>query len=80
MKLLTIENIDELFPMSRQSVNLQTKDAATFIGVHQNTLRYWTSLALGPKYIKINNGRKAKVLYPKNELISWLEENTATTV
>jgi len=80
MKLVTIDYINDAFPKSAKSFNLKIKEAAIIIGVHENTLRSWSGKAIGPEYIKVNNGRKSRVLYPKECLINWIEENTVKTM
>jgi hypothetical protein len=81
MQLVTIDYINDLFPKSRKSLCLNMRDAATVIGVHENTLRSWAKeKAIGPEYIKVNNGPKARVLYPKLSLLNWLEDSKVKTI
>lgn len=48
-----------------------TKDIAENCGINENTLAYWRSMGIGPKFVKI--GRT--VMYPKEQMISYFRQH-----
>ena len=44
------------------------KDIADNAGVNENTLAYWRSTGIGPRFVKV--GRR--VLYPREEFIDYM--------
>ena len=48
--------------------NLNTKDAADYIGFSSGTLEIWRQKAKGPKFHKVSG----KVFYKKNDLDKWI--------
>lgn len=50
--------------------------ASSFLGVAENTLRYWRQVGQGPQSFKL--GRR--ICYRRDELERWLTEQEAATV
>lgn len=81
MELVTAEYIDILIPSAKGSICLNVRQAALVIGVHQNTLRKWAKENVsGPEYIKIDNGKRGRVLYPKKAIALWMNSKLVKTL
>ncbi|GJM03883.1 MAG: hypothetical protein DHS20C08_23840 [Rhodomicrobium sp.] len=50
-----------------------TKDAAHLLQLSHRTLERMRVEGGGPPFIKAGNGKRARVLYLKSDLISWLK-------
>lgn len=61
---------DKLKPIS---VN-QTQ-AAALLGVTQECLSKWRGKGIGPEYIRTSTKRNARVLYPYDDLVKWVDEH-----
>lgn len=48
-----------------------TKDIADNCGIKENTLAYWRSMGIGPKFVKV--GRT--VMYPKEPMLDYFREH-----
>lgn len=53
---------------------LTPKELADLLGLSPITLAVWRSRRVGPPYIKLGDGKSAKVLYPADKLEAWLEK------
>jgi Helix-turn-helix domain len=58
---------------------LSAKDAATFLGLAQNTLAVWrcTKQRVIP-FFKQGSGPRARIFYKKGDLIAWREAQRQT--
>lgn len=81
MSILTqiIEEINKINPKFKQLIALNQKQAADCIGVSSSTLESWRREGLGPSYIKINRGKRGRILYPKVTIAEWLVNNAIKT-
>lgn len=52
---------------------MSSSDAAAYMGVAPGTLSNWRLAGRGPRYVRIGDGPKAKVLYRVVDLDEWLE-------
>ena len=50
---------------------LETRDAAPLVGVSVGTLENWRTQGVGPKFLKISNGRQGKVVYDPDDIAIW---------
>jgi hypothetical protein len=52
---------------------MDTQEAAAFIGISPRTLEGKRLDGSGPKYIKLGNSKRSKVLYRRHDVEAWLE-------
>ncbi|MDD3856000.1 helix-turn-helix domain-containing protein [Sulfurimonas sp.] len=74
----TLEEINNLNPKFKQLLALNQKQTADAIGVSSSTLETWRKEGIGPEYKKQNNGKRARVLYPKTAIAEWLADTVKT--
>lgn len=67
-------------PMFKKLICLNQKQAAEAIGVSSTTLILWRKDGFGPQYIKVERGKRGRVLYPKTEIAEWLSRSTIKTM
>lgn len=65
-------------PVFKQLIILNQKQAAAILGVSSTTLINLRRDGLGPSYIKIERGKRGRVLYPKIEIAEWLSRTIKT--
>lgn len=51
---------------------MDTKQAADYLGLTENTLRNWRYQKKGPPFMKLGNGKKASIRYTPSDLDAWL--------
>lgn len=56
---------------------LSTKEAADYLGLNENTLRYWRHVGDGPKSFRLG---KKLVHYLQDDLDQWLNDQYESTV
>lgn len=59
----------------RPSEYLNCSQAGEYLQMSPRTLERWRIYGTGPVYIKVGKGIRAKVLYRKADIDSWLETN-----
>ena len=74
-----IEEINKIDEKFKKLIALNQRQAANAIGVSSSTLESWRKEAIGPSYIKMNNGKRGRVLYPKTALAEWLVSHSVKT-
>lgn len=74
----TLEEINNLNPKFKQLLALSQSQTAAAIGVSCSTLESWRREGIGPSYKKQNNGKRARVLYPKQAIAVWLADTVKT--
>lgn len=74
-----IEEINKINPKFKQLIALNQKQAADCIGVSSSTLESWRRDGLGPSYIKMNRGKRGRILYSKVAIAEWLANNAVKT-
>jgi hypothetical protein len=62
----------------RDDVLLSTADAARLVGMAPKTLREWRSKRTGPQPLRLGTGPKARVVYRRSVLESWVHANLQT--
>lgn len=65
-------------PMFKHLICLNQTQTAQVIGVSSTTLINLRRDGLGPSYVKINRGKRGRVLYPKTEIAEWLSRTIKT--
>lgn len=65
-------------PMFKKLICLNQKQASEVIGVSSTTLINLRRDGLGPSFIKIERGKRGRVLYPKIEIAEWLSRTIKT--
>jgi hypothetical protein len=56
--------------------HLSRREAAAVLRLAASTLRAWASKRRGPGFIKLGEGRSARVLYPAEEITKFLSDPT----
>jgi DNA-binding XRE family transcriptional regulator len=67
-----INQINEMGHANKMTLN--EANTAKIIGVSSSTLANWRKENLGPSFIKMNTGKKGKILYPKQSIAEWLSQ------
>lgn len=76
---MTLKELNMLLPEDKQKTAcLNECFSAQVVGVSPSSLATYRKNGLGPEYIKIDNGRKGRVLYPKTALVDWLNKTIKT--
>jgi len=75
MTILDIETIDPIF---KKRVCLNSKQTAQILGVSCSSLENWRSAGLGPSFVKVNSGKKGRVLYDKSAICEWVNQTIKT--
>lgn len=57
---------------------LTTRKAAEYLGLKSQTLRKWRTLGGGPRYIRLGDGPRGRVVYRATDLMEWLDSRTYT--
>ncbi len=74
-----IEEINKINSKFKSLIALNQKQTAETIGVSSSTLESWRREGLGPSYIKVNTGKRGRVLYPKTSIAEWLANHAIKT-
>ncbi|MDQ1267724.1 MAG: hypothetical protein QG567_1495 [Campylobacterota bacterium] len=74
-----IEEINKIDEKFKKLIALNQRQAADTIGVSSSTMESWRREGLGPSYIKMNNGKRGRVLYPKTAIAEWLVNRSVIT-
>lgn len=59
---------------------LSSKEASQYVGLSYSTLKRWREHGIGPRYLKIGEGKNTKVLYPIVELDKFIQNNLQATM
>lgn len=73
-----IEEINKIDPKFKRLLALNQKQTADSIGVSSSTLESWRKEGIGPAYKKVNNGKRGRVLYPKQAIAEFLSSTVKT--
>jgi hypothetical protein len=52
-------------------------EAAAYLRLEPDTLRFQRSVGTGPPFYKLGKGRNAPVRYLASELIGWMKQNSS---
>ncbi len=55
---------------------LSSPEAARYLGIQQQTLRKWRLLGKGPRYVRLGDSPRSRVMYRLSELEAWVDERT----
>lgn len=58
---------------------LTPKEAAVYLRNSPHTLQEWRGKKIGPRYYKLGTGKKAPVLYHRQDLDAWLARHIVQT-
>ncbi|AXH12006.1 DNA-binding protein [Halarcobacter bivalviorum] len=76
---MTLKDLNILLPENKQnSACLNESFSAQVLGISASSLATYRKNGLGPEFIKIDNGKKGRVIYPKTALVEWLNKTTKT--
>lgn len=75
---MKISDIDAIDPIFSKIVCLNQKQTAQILGVSCGSLENWRSAGLGPSYIKINSGKRGRILYAKSAICDWVNQSIKT--
>lgn len=75
---MTLDELNQIRPEYKGLIVLNQRQTAEIIGVSSSTLDNWRKVGLGPEYKKIENGKNARVLYPKTALVKWINNTVKT--
>jgi transposase-like protein len=64
--------MDEITSMGYKELMLSESQVAGIIGVSASTLANWRRKGIGVEYKKLNNGKRARVMYPKKSVADWV--------
>jgi len=82
MNLGNIQNgqgkMEDFIVQKYGKIALNQKEAAEVVGVAPSTLDRWRSEGAGPKYKKINVGKRGRVIYPATALAEFLSDTVQT--
>lgn len=65
-------------PAFKKLICLNQKQTAEAIGVSSTTLILWRRDGFGPSFVKVERGKRGRVLYPKTEIAEWLSRTIKT--
>jgi hypothetical protein len=76
---MTLNELNMLLPEDKQkSACLNEFYSAQVVGVSPSSLSNYRKKGLGPEYLKVDNGKRGRVLYPKTALCNWLNQTIKT--
>ena len=59
--------------------NLNTEEAATYLGLSRRTMERYRVDGTGPRFLKAGPGERARVFYRREDLDAWLEGTAYTS-
>lgn len=65
-------------PLPEAGPLLTTVETARYLRLSAATLERLRLTGDGPRYIKLGPGKRARIVYPINDLETWLRANTRT--
>lgn len=76
---MDLEMLNSLLPKEKRiSACLNEFYSAQVVGVSPGSLSNYRKKGLGPEYLKVDNGKRGRVLYPKTALIDWINNTIKT--
>jgi|TARA_R110002050_G_scaffold243131_3_gene379608 hypothetical protein len=76
---LTLDELNSMLPDKlKRAACINECNAAMLIGVSASGLSNYRKEGIGPEYIKVENGAKARILYPKTCILKWLNNTVKT--
>lgn len=76
---MDLEMLNSLLPEDkRKCACLNEYYSAQIVGVSPTSLSTYRKNGIGPEYLKVDNGKRGRVLYPKSSLIKWINNTIKT--
>lgn len=73
---MTLEELNIILPDElKKLVCLSQHQTAGIMGVSDSTLSNWRSEGINLGFIKVNNGSRSRVLYPKTKILEFLNSS-----
>lgn len=70
---MTLEELNSILPNElKKRICLNQTQVSEILGVSCSTISNWRSEGINLEYIKIDNGARARVLYPKIKILEFL--------
>ena len=74
---MTLEEFNLMLPKKLQNcVVLNQSQVAEVLGVSNSTLENWRKGAISLPYIKIDTGKRGRVMYEKTKIVEFLNRNS----
>ena len=73
-----LEKMEDYIIQKYGKIALNQKESASVLGVAPSTLDRWRAEGVGPKYKKINMGKRGRVIYPVSCLVEFLNDTIET--
>lgn len=74
---MTIEKVHEINPKFKNQLCLNQNDTSKIFGVSAGTLDNWRKEGVGPEYLQHKKG--SRVMYPKQSIIDYINQNIIIT-
>lgn len=75
----TLEKLNASLPENKKyCACLSENFTAKIIGISSSSLANYRKDGLGPKYLKADRGKRARVLYPKESIVEWINNTIQT--
>ena len=75
---MTLEELNFIKPEFKGLICLNQKQVSQILGVSSSTLENWRKVGLGIEYVKVDNGRKGRVMYSKTAILDFLNKTIKT--
>ena len=76
---MELDELNSILPEKlKKCACINESSSAMVIGVSPSGLANYRKEGIGPEYIKVENGAKARILYPKTCILKWLNNTVKT--
>lgn len=73
---MNLEQLNQLLPPDKQrAACLNESTVAELLGCSPSTLANYRAKALAIDYIKVDNGKKSRILYPKDAVLDFINNS-----
>lgn len=63
----------------KNKVCLNSREVSQILGISQSSLEGYRRASIGPEYIKVDAGKRARIMYPKASIVDWISRNKILT-
>lgn len=79
---LNLEQLNQLLTLDKQkkAACLNESTVAELLGCSPSTLSNYRAKSLGPEYLKVDNGKRSRILYPKDAICDFLNNSRVKLV